>query len=271
MDELEWESDSKAQPDDPLCAKRVGRWLMLAAFLASLLTIPYVYSFETQRAREPKPASALITDFGESVAVEFLISSCFIVLGLRLRKSLGLSVTLLDDWPPRDESSRRRVWGTVRLAMMLGIGMGIALAVADYYVEPMMPKPPRPLPTPPAWTGLLASVGAGIQEEIWTRLGMMTLFVWMGTQVIRRSPPAAVVVWIGNILAALFFGALHIPQAAVFLGPTPIVIAFTLLGNGVPGVVFGWLYWRRGLVAAVICHFAGDLLLKAILPLVGLA
>ncbi len=100
---------------------------------------------------------------------------------------------------------------------------------------------------------------------------MMTLLVWVGTRVIRRSPPAALVVWIGNILAALFFGALHIPQAAVLLGPTPIVIAFTLIDNGVPGVVFGWLYWRRGLVAAMICHFAGDLVLKAILPLLGLA
>lgn len=79
------------------------------------------------------------------------------------------------------------------------------------------------------------------------------------------------VVWIGNILAALFFGALHIPQAAVLLGPTPIIIAYTLIANGVPGVVFGWLYWRRGLVAAMVCHFAGDLLLKAILPLLGLA
>ena len=147
------------------------RWQMLAAFTASFATVPYVYSFETQRAREPKPASALITDLGENVAVEFLISSCFIVLGLRLRKSLALTVTLLDDWPPSEEAARRRVRDTDRLAMMLGIGMGIVLAIADYYVEPMMPKPRRPLPTPPAWTGLLASVGAGIQEEIWTRLG----------------------------------------------------------------------------------------------------
>ena len=271
MDNLEWEPGSKAQVDDPLHASVVGRWLMLAALVASLATVPYVYSFETQRAREPKPASELATEMAENVGFEFLISCCFIVLGIRLRKSLGLSVRLLDNWPAEDAAAHRRVWNTITLSVMMGLGLGIVLAIADYYVEPMMPKPRRPLPTPPAWAGLLASVGAGIQEEIWTRLGMMTLLVWIGTRVIRRRPPAAVVVWIGNILAALFFGALHIPQAAVLLGPTPIIIAYTLIANGVPGVVFGWLYWRRGLVAAMVCHFAGDLLLKAILPLLGLA
>ena len=270
MEELATGEVPEAKQDETQRAKIVGRWLMLAAILASLTTLPYLYSFQKQRAREPQPASAILTDLGEGVAVEFLISCGFIIMGLRLRRSLGLGVGLLNDWPPKDEAARRRFRNTITLAMLLGLGLGIALAIFDYYLEPMMPKPRRPIPTPPAWTGLLVSVGAGVQEEIWTRLGMMTLLVWMGTKVIRRRPPAAAVVWTANILAALFFGALHIPQAIVLLAPTPIVVAFTLIGNGVPGVVFGWLYWRRGLVAAMICHFAGDLVLKAIAPLLGL-
>ena len=39
---------------------------------------------------------------------------------------------------------------------------------------------------------------------------------------------------------------------------------------GVPCVVFGWLYWRRGLVAAMVSHFAADFLLKAVLPMMGI-
>ena len=72
------------------------------------------------------------------------------------------------------------------------------------------------------------------------------------------------------MLAAALFGAVHIPQAVVLVGPSALVVAFALLGNGVPGVVFGWLYWRRGLVAAMVCHSAADFLLKAVLPLLGI-
>jgi membrane protease YdiL (CAAX protease family) len=35
----------------------------------------------------------------------------------------------------------------------------------------------------------------------------------------------------------------------------------------VPGLVFGWLYWRRGLVAAMLAHFGLDLVLKVFIPL----
>jgi membrane protease YdiL (CAAX protease family) len=72
-------------------------------------------------------------------------------------------------------------------------------------------------------------------------------------------------------LAAALFGAIHIPQAVVLLEPSRLVVAYALLGNGVPGIVLGWLYWRRGLVAAMVCHFAADFLLKAVLPLLGIA
>ena len=46
-------------------------------------------------------------------------------------------------------------------------------------------------------------------------------------------------------------------------------MAFVLLDNGVAGVVFGWLYWRRGLIAAMVCHGSADVINLAILPLLG--
>jgi membrane protease YdiL (CAAX protease family) len=89
----------------------------------------------------------------------------------------------------------------------------------------------------------------------------MTLLVWLGTLFINRKPPSPIVIWTANVLAALLFGALHLPQAAVFLSLTAPVVALTLAGNGVPGIVFGWLFWRRGLVAAMVAHFSADLVL----------
>jgi membrane protease YdiL (CAAX protease family) len=47
------------------------------------------------------------------------------------------------------------------------------------------------------------------------------------------------------------------------------LLAFIFVGNGVPGLVFGWLYWRRGLYAAMITHFGLDLVTKVLVPLVS--
>ena len=68
--------------------------------------------------------------------------------------------------------------------------------------------------------------------------------------------------------AALAFGLIHLPQLAQFGTPTLTPIAITLLGNGIVGVVCGWLYWRRSLVAAILAHFAVDLILH-VLPAIG--
>jgi len=271
MEGFESDAVPDAKGDDSPRATVVRRWLLLSAVLASVAVVPYTYSIVKQRARADQPVSELVSELSQNVLVETLISWGLIMVGLGLRTSLGLGVTMLNDWPPVDDQARRRVRNTITLAIILGLALGIILAIADYFVEPMMPKPRRPLSAPPAWTGILASVGAGIQEEIWLRLGIMTLLVWLGTRIIRRRPPASGVVWTANVLAAALFGAIHIPQAVVFIGPSALVMAYALLGNGVPGVVLGWLYWRRGLVAAMVCHFAADFLLKGVLPLLGMS
>jgi membrane protease YdiL (CAAX protease family) len=36
--------------------------------------------------------------------------------------------------------------------------------------------------------------------------------------------------------------------------------------NGIGGVVFGWLYWKKGLESAMIAHFSADIVLHVLLP-----
>jgi membrane protease YdiL (CAAX protease family) len=76
------------------------------------------------------------------------------------------------------------------------------------------------------------------------------------------------VVWLANGLAAVLFAAIHLPQAAALFGLSAPVLVFVLTGNGLPGLAFGWLYWRRGLLAAMAAHCAADIVMKVVLPLV---
>jgi membrane protease YdiL (CAAX protease family) len=37
-----------------------------------------------------------------------------------------------------------------------------------------------------------------------------------------------------------------------------------MLLNSIGGLVFGWLYWRQGLLAAMVAHFSADVVLHVI-------
>jgi membrane protease YdiL (CAAX protease family) len=44
-----------------------------------------------------------------------------------------------------------------------------------------------------------------------------------------------------------------------------MVILRAVLLNGLGGIVFGYLYWKRGLEAAMIAHFSADIVLHVLL------
>jgi membrane protease YdiL (CAAX protease family) len=45
---------------------------------------------------------------------------------------------------------------------------------------------------------------------------------------------------------------------------TPMVVTAAVVLNGIAGVAFGYLYWKRGLEAAIIAHFFADIVLHGI-------
>jgi membrane protease YdiL (CAAX protease family) len=97
----------------------------------------------------------------------------------------------------------------------------------------------------------------------------MTLVAWLITRLTANRLPAPSVVWTANVVAALLFGAMHLPQVQALAALAPSLIAFVLAGNGAVGIACGWLYWRRGIVAAMIAHATVDLVLKVAMPLMG--
>ena len=112
----------------------------------------------------------------------------------------------------------------------------------------------------PLWKRLLACFYGGIDEEVLTRLFLLTLFAWLGLRVFQkqkaRLSPATF--WIANVLVAILFGLGHLPAASRVMQITPEVVVLALVLNGIAAVPFGYLYWKRGLEAAMIAHFCAD-------------
>jgi membrane protease YdiL (CAAX protease family) len=49
---------------------------------------------------------------------------------------------------------------------------------------------------------------------------------------------------------------------------TSATTAYILSLNGIAALVFGYLYWQRGLGSAMLAHFLADLVLRVIGPMV---
>lgn len=102
----------------------------------------------------------------------------------------------------------------------------------------------------------------GIVEELLTRWGLMSLFVWAAWRAAGRpAVPSAASYALGITGAALLFSAGHLPLLFTLVAaPPPWLIAAVVAGNFVPGLLFGWLFWRRGIEAAMIAHATAHLL-----------
>ena len=120
--------------------------------------------------------------------------------------------------------------------------------------------------------GLLASFYGGINEEILLRLFLMTLIVWIFFKIkkTKEGTPTNVSVWLAIVIAAVIFGIGHLPAVMSLTALTPLVIIRTIVLNAAGGIIFGWLYWKKGLESAMISHFSADIVLHVIMPLIVL-
>ena len=104
-------------------------------------------------------------------------------------------------------------------------------------------------------TGILYG---GIIEEILLRLFVMSFFVFVLWKLFSRGSDRKNIpgwIYISSILiSAALFAAGHIPFTAQIIGLSLPVLARTFLLNGIGGIGFGYLYWKRGLAYSMCAH-----------------
>jgi hypothetical protein len=190
------------------------------------------------------------------IPLELLFTAVLITLGLVAGKPVGLGVPNLGALLHGDSSIR---WPLL-VSTACGLALGVLSALLAFAFEPYLPPARMELPLPPAWIGILGFAGAAINEEIWFRLALMSGTAWVCSRVTTQTG-WCVVIWVANVLAATTFAAFHLPSSAAIHPFTPPVITLGMLTRGLGGTVFGWLYWRHGLLAAMIGHLVGDVVL----------
>jgi len=57
---------------------------------------------------------------------------------------------------------------------------------------------------------------------------------------------------------------MHLPLPKNFVELTPFTIGVTMIGNLITGSIVGWIFWKRGLLVAIISYIAFDLVFHVI-------
>lgn len=258
----EMASNTKATAGDRWLSWKVFGVLMAGALVGSLAVLPYYFALMEPPPSLPIPMWLLLI---VGTVQNLVLFAAAIGLGLWLGNKVGLGAPTLRDWLAGDPETPRHFRASLPLAMGMGVAVGVVILLLEQLIfAPLLPEVLREISPPAPWQGFLASFYGGINEELLTRLGLMTLLVWVGAKLAQRERPGAGVVWTANLLAALLFGAGHLPTLAALAPLTVTLVVRTLLLNGIAGVVFGWLYWRRGLLAAMVAHFSADIVLHVI-------
>ena len=233
--------------------------LLFLTVVAQLSSLVYNMTMAAQVTGPPDPN--ILRAVATSAVFLILITIPFAVFGLRLGTPLNLGAPLLTDLLLRRPGSAARLGREAGIAIPLGLGLGIALLFLRAAIQQHLPPSLPEFGHRGVVGGLLASGGAAVAEEVWVRLGVMTALIWFLARGFRSTPARPAVAWTANLIAAFAFGLLHLPQLAQYGAASAIGISGTMLGNGVVGLAYGWLYWRHSLLAAMLGLFAVDLVL----------
>ncbi len=262
---------------------RLFIFFCLVSIPASLAILPYSLALSANTGMLPDSSSpeAMRLFFYALMIVSSLLQAVLYWpltgIGILAAQSLGMGAPIFSAL-----LYRRPIRINVRKALLIGALIGVAggivlMGLSEWIFSPWMepdlantPFAEAP-PTFTPWQGLLASFGAGFNEELLLRLFLLSGIAWLGQKLLRRPAgmPGTPLLWIANLLSALLFGALHLPNATLIGMPlTAATITSILAMNGLLGLAFGWLYWKYGLESAMLAHFLTDVVMKVVAVLI---
>lgn len=182
-------------------------------------------------------------------------------------------------WPPRplglgtplnlavpSAESRSLLVRSWWLVLVLGFAVPLLMLLVDQLLfAGVSLTRVRELGSEPLPLRLLIVIYSAVTEELIYRVFIATLVGWLTFKGASRfiSEPKSVSQWTGVFVASFAFGLAHVGNLPDV--PHPVLRAITV--NGIAGIVLGWLYWWRGLEAAICTHMVAIVVLYIGLPI----
>ena len=204
------------------------------------------------------PASPLVTALAAG-GIYLVLYGALGLVGFFLARKLGLP----EIWDAAVTNRQRFL-----IPALVGAAVGIAIIIGDLIFAPInglghFPHPPFP-------TSIVASITAGIGEEIMFRLFFITLWTWVVSKIILRGRWQNPVYWVVSIFSAVTFGLGHLPSIMYLEGWTsmsqvsPVLIVELILLNGILSIAAAYYFKKYGFLAPVGIHLWADIVWHAI-------
>ncbi|MCT4581021.1 MAG: CPBP family intramembrane metalloprotease [Flavobacteriales bacterium] len=206
----------------------------------------------------PPEAEAILSELFTPFQIKLLtlinptiLLSIAVLIGTVLYQKVNFSVPLIEQ-TLGIKKEKHQLLPFLKYGATGGIIAGVLLSIISWSFTPILPTEFIEL-----GENLQPSIAArflygGITEEILMRFGLMTLITWIAYKIFGNSP---ITFWIGIIIAAIVFALGHFPIAYQAVGtPSAGLLTYILIGNTTGGIIFGWLYWKKGLESAIIAH-----------------
>lgn len=243
--------------------------VIVALFIiGTLLNIPF--SRELKRLKieagdaNVKLSDSIFSDVIQTGIYGLILGIILVFVGLWLSRKAKLGAPVIESFFSKEKNTKNS-FSFKKLLYPIGFSVILALIilvfhklVRNYYpVTTIMDRPSK-------LYYAIVSFSAGITEEIIFRLGLMSLVIAIIQFFRNVDRPSAKVVWLGIIITAIFFGLIHLPLSKNFSNFTFVTISATMIGNLITGSFFGWVYWKHGLLVAIIVHIVWDLVFHVI-------
>jgi len=223
-----------------------------------LLGMIGVFSLLSMEVTLPAEAEKIIADQFTSQQLKWLslinptvLLIITVLVGTLLHEKVNLDLPLIKGMIRKEKNEH--IGRIVLFGIAGGIIAGIFLVLVGAVYDPLLPEEFLKLGENIQTSLAVRFLYGGITEEILMRFGLMTFFVWLLSKIFKSLDVK--IYWAGIVLAALLFAVGHFPVVFQAVGsPSALLLSYIVLGNSIGGIIFGWLYWKRGLESAFIAH-----------------
>ncbi len=238
--------------------------LGVASFL--FVDLPALLAAMPQRPGEPPvelPPPALLKLI--SVIQPTVITTLAVLVGVWLAERVGLHAPAAEA-AARGDGFLSNLRPQILPGVIAGLATGVAIVASWVVAKPFLTAEfvTRAQEFNKFMPHITRFLYGGITEELLLRWGVMTFLVWVAWRLLQKGEgePKSIYFVGAIVLSAVIFGMGHLPIASMLSGglTLPLVI-YVIAGNSIFGIVAGFLYWRRGLEAAMLAHMSAHLVL----------
>jgi len=202
-----------------------------------------------------------------------IVQSCVMLAlalwaGSTLGRKLGFRAPIIESILNKDFSISQL--SQLKSSVVFGFIGGVAVLMFSFFYQSYLPESflIASEKSMSELNPLVRFMYGGITEELLMRWGLMSLIAWIGSKITGKQ--SAIAVWFGIVIAALIFGVAHLPAVQGLTNElTSNLVVYIITMNSVLGILFGWLFWKKGIEAAMVAHSFAHVAFLSVAPLLS--